>query len=163
LGFTDFQLHWLEFSSDGIAATAGVGLMAINTANPLFLGDYPASSGIGGPYLNVVKTAATAGIGILANTDVYNNYMDTYQAGAGYIGEVAWIPQTDNPLTASGYNYVPSNIITDYYSDLKSIYSSYNSEKYNYDQLKDAYNYAVLVKHQNYFDPIAVPERPCPP
>jgi hypothetical protein len=117
LGFTDFQLHWLEFGSDGYSAAAGVGLMAIATVTPLFLGAYPVSTNTDGPYLNVVKTAVSAS-GILANTDVYNNYMDTYQAGAGYIGEVSWIPQNDTPLITSGYNYVPSFIVTDYYAAL---------------------------------------------
>jgi len=54
------------------------------------MGTYATSSTTEGPYLNVSKTTAT---GVVANTDVYHDYMDTYQAGAGYVGEVAWIPQ----------------------------------------------------------------------
>ena len=49
--------------------------------------------------------------------------MDTYQAGAGYVGEVTWVPQTDTPLTTSGYNFVPSNIVTDYYTALNTNYA----------------------------------------
>jgi len=55
------------------------------------MGTFAVSSATEGPYLNVIKTTATAGL--TANPDMYANYMDTYQAGAGYVGEVAWIPQ----------------------------------------------------------------------
>jgi len=84
------------------------------------MGAYGVSTAAGGPYLNVSKVA---NLGIVVNPDVYADYMDTYQAGAGYVGEVAWIPQDNTPLITSGYNFVPSNIVSDYYMALSNNYS----------------------------------------
>jgi len=178
LGYTDWQFFWLEFADDSIAAAA-TGQILAATATPLFMGTFTAADG---PWLNpmgnttrnpLVATAlVAAGNGTyLYNTNVYADLGDTDMHGAGYIGEYAWIPQTDTPLTTSTFVTIPSDSVMMTYSSLTSEYNAYNGLVNTYKPLRDTYNKAITDEKARLADPlkaafekpIEIPTRPCAP
>lgn len=164
-----FQFHWIEFATDSLATND----KQQASATPTYLGA-PITAGVG---LNPVTslnggTTATAGVAIADQTvALWVDHGDTDLHLAGYVGEVAWLPQDDTPLKTTGYNYIPSGAVLLTYDALASNYASYNALVNTYNPLKDAYNTALAAETARLADPlkaafepaVTIPERPCPP
>lgn len=95
--------------------------MPTTTVTPAFLGTFTATDG---PFLNPEYLGMS---GWSKSNDVFNDFGNTNNFAAGYIGEVAWYPQSDTPLITSGNEYYPSSYYFDQMAALTTNYNDYNS------------------------------------